>query len=304
MKFMSERTKCKLCGSEKVIRFGIYHGIQRWWCKECCHKFADNNAVPNMKTPACQVSTALEMYFAGIPLNKIPGLIFHRYGAYITRTSVFQWVSHFSRCALDEAGKSNISVSDVWVADNLILKNGLTQEGLRIVDIIDLETRFLLATEISFDLGRDDIQVPVRSSVDKAGKVPLAILVDVSEGWRPDSGIITRPDSRAVRTIPIEPGGQNGFIVNWRRRVNSRNKILKGLKKKERLNLIRDGWSMHYNYFCAQEELSGDTPAGAAQSGYNLRNWSDVVYHASPGCFSDASTRSSESIATVNQNLF
>ena len=26
--------RCKFCGSQRIVRFGHYQGVQRWWCKE------------------------------------------------------------------------------------------------------------------------------------------------------------------------------------------------------------------------------------------------------------------------------
>jgi len=42
---------CKYCGSPNVVKFGTFNGIQRYWCKDCKRKFADNKALLKMKTP-------------------------------------------------------------------------------------------------------------------------------------------------------------------------------------------------------------------------------------------------------------
>jgi transposase-like protein len=277
MKYIiNEALKCKLCGSERIIRFGAYHGIQRWWCKDCCHKFADNNAVSNMKTPAGQVSTAIELFFAGIPVNKIPALIFQQYGSYITRTAVFQWVSHFGGCAISQTRESKVSVGDIWILGDNNVINGQDEEGLRIIDIIDLKTRFLLATEIVNNRGMNDLQSLVRASVNVAGKLPFNLFIDESAARQYSNGFTDNSVSRIPEIIPLEHG-LNSFLENWNRRVNSRNKVIRGLRKRERLKLILDGWAINYNYFCAQDELSGNTPAGAAKAEYSLHNWSEVV---------------------------
>ena len=37
---------CKNCGSEGVVKYGTYKGIQRYYCKACKRKFkADTNEV-------------------------------------------------------------------------------------------------------------------------------------------------------------------------------------------------------------------------------------------------------------------
>ena len=43
--------KCKFCGSRRVVKYGHFRGVQRWWCKDCKRKFVDNEALPKMKTP-------------------------------------------------------------------------------------------------------------------------------------------------------------------------------------------------------------------------------------------------------------
>lgn len=56
---------CKYCGSRNIIKWGQYHGIQRFFCKDCKRKFADNMALPNMQTPIDQVGSALGMFYEG-----------------------------------------------------------------------------------------------------------------------------------------------------------------------------------------------------------------------------------------------
>ncbi len=33
--------QCKFCGSKKIVRYGHYRRIQRWWCKDCQCKFTE-----------------------------------------------------------------------------------------------------------------------------------------------------------------------------------------------------------------------------------------------------------------------
>lgn len=279
MESFKKTLTCKLCGSEKIVRFGRYRGIQRWWCKNCCHKFADNNAVPKMKTPSQQVAAAIDMYFEGRKISAIPELIFRQYGAFITHTAVFQWVIHFSQCAINETVRTKILVGDIWVADDTALKNTYKNEGPWLIDIIDLDTRFLLATGLIYDRSHVDIKALVQSAVNRAGKSPIELLTARPEGDLQNLRSISKKDCRLIQIDPSETSRQNGFIECWHRTTSDRNKIIRSLKNKERLQLMLNGWSVHYNYFSPHEALKGDTPAGAAKSGYNLRSWSEVVHH-------------------------
>jgi len=55
--------KCKFCGSRRIVRYGHWQNMQRWWCKDCKRKFADNDAPPKMKTPTVQIASALSMFY-------------------------------------------------------------------------------------------------------------------------------------------------------------------------------------------------------------------------------------------------
>ncbi len=63
--------KCKYCGSEGVVKFGTYKGVQRYWYKVCKRKFKADDTLFHMKTPANQVSSALNMYYEGMSIKAI-----------------------------------------------------------------------------------------------------------------------------------------------------------------------------------------------------------------------------------------
>jgi len=72
---------CKHCGSHNVIRYGTYNGQQRFLCKDCNRKFADNDALPDMQTPIEQVGAAVSMFYEGQSLNSITRLLTQIYGS-------------------------------------------------------------------------------------------------------------------------------------------------------------------------------------------------------------------------------
>jgi len=62
---------CPHCGGHKVIKYGHYRGVQRFYCKTCKRKFTDNDALPYMKTPKNIVSCALSCYFGNVPVGNV-----------------------------------------------------------------------------------------------------------------------------------------------------------------------------------------------------------------------------------------
>jgi len=39
---------CKYCKSPNIVKFGTFEGVQRYWCKDCKRKFADNMVLLKM----------------------------------------------------------------------------------------------------------------------------------------------------------------------------------------------------------------------------------------------------------------
>lgn len=70
---------CKYCGSTNIVRYGRANAVQYWWCKDCKRKFADNDALPEMKTPMMQVASALSMYYRGMSIDEIRGHLDQQY---------------------------------------------------------------------------------------------------------------------------------------------------------------------------------------------------------------------------------
>ncbi|MFC2033484.1 hypothetical protein ACFLUB_03075 [Chloroflexota bacterium] len=91
--------RCKFCGSPHIIRYGHYRNMQRWWCKDCQRKFADNDALPDMRTPYEQVASTLSMYYEGMSLNAIRRHLNQMHQNYPSDSTVYEWIVRFSEQA-------------------------------------------------------------------------------------------------------------------------------------------------------------------------------------------------------------
>jgi putative transposase len=278
MKENSEKLICKLCGSTNTIRFGRYRGIQRWWCKDCHHKFAGNDALPEMRSPYNQVAAAIDMYFEGMRLTSIPGLLFRRYGTFITSASVYRWITRFSQLAVETARDVSVSVGDAWIIIETASRNDIRDIKLSLMDIIDVETHFLLATSLCHNRNQYDVEELIKAARERAGKSPKEVLTDGWKGYR--HGItLAQEENRCKIMVSVFDANRYLDLINcWLRASNSRTKIIKSLKKKEAAQLILDGWSIHYNYVRPQELLNGKTPGKAAAAGYKFHDWLEIVH--------------------------
>jgi transposase-like protein len=281
LKIILETVTCKLCGSENVIRFGHYKGISRWKCKDCRHKFADNNALPGMRIPYERVATAVGAYYEGRSLNSIPTVMYHLCGSFVTKASIDKWVNRFSKLAIAEASQTRVTIGDIWLASENAIK--ICGRSYWVLDIIDMETKFLLATRLSYGRATGDIKAVMETAREKAGKIPERILTGDWKGYSDGIELAFGGDVEHILNVPAE--GRNVFsrmAEYWHNTLKARNKVLSRLKNEAHAQMVLDGWLVHYNYFSIQEALNGRTPADVARSNFQFHNWLDLICHSKP----------------------
>jgi transposase-like protein len=276
-----ESTICKVCGSENVICFGHYNGVQRWRCKDCRRKFVDNDALPGMRMPTEHIATALGAYFEGRSISSIPEIMYQICGSFVTKSSIDKWVSRFSELAINEANKTKVEVGDIWVADENAIK--IRGKSCWVIDIIDLETRFLLAARLSYGRATNDIRCALEAARDKSGKIPKQVLSNGRNSYLDGIELAYGADVKNLWDVPVHNRvDSTRFIEQWNNILRARNALLRRLKKSDRAQLIINGWLVHYNYFNIQEILNGRTPARVARADFKFRNWLDLICHSKP----------------------
>lgn len=275
MKISYETLTCKLCGSRHIVRDGVLKGVQRWECRDCGRKFLDNDALPGMKTPTNQISSALGMYYEGMSQNAIRSQLLQEHNNYPSDSTVYEWISNFSKKATEKAVDYKPNVGDVWVADETVLKIG--GRNVWFWDIIDSKTRFLLASHISTKRNISDAQLLMKKAQIKVGKIPKVILTDklnaylegVERAWGGDTKHIA---SKGFMTPP-----NTNLIERFHSTLKQRTKVMRGLKDIKSARLIMNAWLVHYNYFRPHEGLNNKTPAEQAGIIQSPKNWADIV---------------------------
>jgi transposase-like protein len=281
MKIIYESLNCKLCGSSNIIRFGCYRGIQRWLCKDCRHKFADNDALPGMRMPSNRVASAIGMYYEGRSLNVIPGLVFQQTNSYVTKASVHKWITRFSEIAVSEAKKTRVVVGDSWIANESVIRIG--GQNYWLIDIIDSETRFLLATQISSGRSSGDIKTIMEIARAKASKSPRQVITDGWRGYLNGVELAYGADVKHIQSISGDKANFSLLDEYWYNTFKDRTKIMSRLRNKEHAQIILDGWLVHYNYFRLQDALHSRTPGDLAKADFKYHSWTDLVVRYKPG---------------------
>ena len=129
-----------------------------------------------MKTPTNEVSSALNMYYEGMPIRAIRRHLQQEHQHAPSTATIYEWIQKYTQYATDSVKGYHPNVGDVWVADETVLN--IDGQDLWLWDIIDDKTRFLLATRLSRSRTTRDAQILIDRAVKTAGKNPKAIITD------------------------------------------------------------------------------------------------------------------------------
>jgi len=266
---------CKYCGSTNIVRYGQTGGVQYWWCKDCKRKFADNEALPEMKTPIMQIGAALSMYYRGMSIDEIRGHLDQQYNNCPSSSTIYEWICRFTDEATAKARDYTPKVGYVWIADETIVDIGGKKVWLW--DIIDVKTRFLLATHMSFQRTAQHAKRLVEKAAERAGKLPKVVITDKLFAYLDGIEMAFGADTQHVQSKGFSVKPNTNLIERFHGTLKSRTKVMRGLKSPESALLILDGWLIYYNFFRPHEALGDKTPAEKAGLNFPLKNWLDVV---------------------------
>jgi hypothetical protein len=253
---------CKRCNSPRIIKSGFFHNIQRYCCKDCGSVFILNQAPFHSRLPVAAVVITLERFFAGEPLDSIRRLLADNLGIQPTVTALEKMVYRFSSRAVELAGDITPDVGPRWFLE------GDSFDGARpvvILDVLDLRTGFLIASDLVPDYAEKDRESVLQRALRVTGSTPELLIVSplLLEEYVDDDLKTGFADTRLKKV-------QQAILQNYRRLAVARTVMVS-----RRLNfdsiancrLLCSAWRIHYNF------LSGLQPE--AISRYNT--WLDIV---------------------------
>jgi putative transposase len=270
--------KCKNCGSEHVIKFGSYKGAPRYYCKDCKRKFKADDTAFHAKYPVEWESSAVDMYFRGMAVNDITQHLKQEHGYSPSKSIIYSWIDKYTDLASKQFRDVRPQVGDTWIADETMLDvDG--QHKVWFFDIIDKDTRFLLASRVTIARTTADAEALMRDAEKRAGKKPKEVITDQGNSYL--DGIYKAYGSNTEHTIggPFklkDSGESTSEIERFHGTLKDRTKVFRAFRDFETLVQFTDGWLCYYNYFKTHESLDGKTPAEEANVKTDIKNWADL----------------------------
>jgi putative transposase len=275
---ITEKIKCKNCGSEAVIKFGNYKGSPRFYCKVCKRKFKADADNFHGKVPADYVSSTLSMYYSGMSVNDICTTLKQEHDYYPSNSVVYYWIDKYTPIVVKHFRDYHPQVGDVWIADETVL-NLDGEHSIWFYDIIDKDTRFLLASRVAISRTTNDAERLMEDAKKKAGKSPKEILTDSNKSYLDSIEKVFGSETEHIQTTPFEkaPADTTSEIERFHGTLKDRTKVFRSFRDIDTLIEFTDGWLAYYNYFRPHESLEGKTPAEVSRVKYDVKDWADLM---------------------------
>ena len=295
---------CKYCQSENVVKYGTHEGIQRYWCKDCKRKFADNKALPEMKTPISHISAALSCYFSGMPLDAIQRHLHQQFRVYYSEMGIYNWVKRFAKEAIDRVKDFQPIVGDTWIADETVLKVG--GKNIWFFDVIDEKTRYLLASRLAESRTTKEAALVMNEAKKRAGKLPKRIITDKLAAYVDGIELVFGADTEHIQSKPFTDVNSTNIIERFQGTLKDRTKVVRGFKNMDTARLLTEAWLVHYNFFKEHSTL-GDVPPAIKMGATPIKDWAEVISETkvitSPKQEADIDMPSSISVETPKQRV-
>ena len=270
-----ENIICKYCNSPNVVKFGTFEGIQRYWCKDCKRKFTEVDSLPKMKTDQKIIATALSCYFSGMPLDAIQRHLNQEYSLYMSEAGIYNWIIRFSREAVERSKDFRPIVGSVWVCDETMINVG--NHKVWFWDIIDIKSRYLLASHISETRTIEDALILMQKAAIRAGKPPRRIITDKLAAYLDGIELAFGADTKHIQSKPFTVVDSTNIIERFHETLKQRTRVIKSFKNMNTAKLLTDAWLVHYNFFKEHEYLGNVPPAQKMGIKVPFKDWAEVL---------------------------
>jgi putative transposase len=272
---MARRTAiCPKCGSKVTVRDGKRHAksgtIQTYLCRSCSVRFTDRDGFQNTRNEPRTIALALDLYFRGLSVRKVADHLGQVHGLAVGHATVYRWVAHYSSLAAAWMDEQRVQTGTRWHMDETVVK--VDGEARYLWNVLDADSRFLLATHVSKNRDLANTRAPIRKAAAVASQRPTEVLTDGMKAY-PDAvgkelGRRGGPGSNGYenphRRVPsIKAAESNNRIERLHGTEKERTKVMRGFDTDRGAAALAEGFRVHYNLVRDHQTL-GRTPGEAA----------------------------------------
>jgi transposase-like protein len=276
---------CPQCHSDNLVKHGIRHNknydLQRFSCRNCKKRFSINLGFERMSVSPQVITSAMQLYFTGESLRGVQKFITLQ-GVNVAHSTVYKWIKKYTTLMEDYLSNIKPNVSDTWRADEVWTK--VKGDKKYLFALMDDETRFLIAKEISDRKEGHDASGLFKQAKEVTGKRPKVMITDglpsYNEAYMKEFWTNDKKRTVHVRHIHLQKDMNNNKMERWNGSFRDREKVVRGLKKDD--SPLVDGYMIYHNYVRPHMGLDGQTPS--EKCGIEIKGkdkWKTLIQNAS-----------------------
>jgi putative transposase len=215
------------------------------------------------------------MSFDGASYRDIQNRFEEQFGYRPSTATLYEWVVEYSAKARRLLDRFKANTGDTWVADETVIK--VDGSKLWLWDVVDVKTRYLLATHLSKTRTINHAETLFQQSKRRATIPPKRIITDklaaYIDGIERAFGSETRHiQAEGIRSKELN----NNLCERMQGTIKERTKVMRGMEAPNTARIFLDAFTLHYNHMRDHDSL-GTTPARAAKLGLGFDNWIQVA---------------------------
>ncbi len=276
---------CEKCRSSAVVRTGVRRNksgaVRRYLCRTCGTSFCGREGYLKRRSDPELIAKALDLYFRGVSLRQVAAHFAQSYGLSVSPMTVYRWIVHYSKLASEWMSGQRAKVGETWHVDERFVN--VDGETRYLWNVMDSETRFLLASRISKGRGIPEARAAFKEAKEATDVRPTEIRSDGYPGypeairhefgrWRqagdapkdPKSPDFSRSTWSPHRVVPsIRSPESNNILERLNGTSKDRTKTMRAYDNLSGASALSEGWKVHYNL--VRDHLAlGTTPGVAA----------------------------------------
>lgn len=276
------KVDCPACGNDGVIKHGFHSGVQRYQCKACRKVFRGSDKAQGRSYTPKTIGSAVDAFYDGLSYRRIAQNVGQAEGIDTPSSfTPYDWVKDYTARAQDLLDGAKPKTGDEWVVDELAIDVGGRKVWLW--NVMDADTRFVLATHISNTRGQGNAATLLRKAKAAAGNLPEQVKTDRLPAYGPAMfKVFGQNNVKHIRSDGIRAEVNNNLSERLQGTFRGRTKTMRGLEGDDSAQEFLDGWALDYNYFRPHMALDGKTPAAAAGIDAPVKSWQEVAAAAVP----------------------
>jgi transposase-like protein len=273
---------CPHCKKTNAVKVGLRKNksgfVQKYFCNDCKTYFVDRKGFENCQTKPEIIVEALDLRAKGMSLGKIVMHLNQKYKTSITRSSVLKWQNKFGEMINHFTSSFQLSHSLDAHADEVFLrKKGHRNDNfIYYWDVIDYETKFLIADHISYERNEDEGKKFMRNLKNAIPLGPVRLHTDNSYDYPMSiTWVFGRNNVEHVHFPARKKKFKNNPIERFHNTLKENYKVMRKFVNIITAKKYLDFFRNYYNFLRLHKSLSWQTPAQRA--GFGRWNWYSLI---------------------------